>query len=58
MSDDRVISEQEQMEVELLQLESASEFVQQQYLQGMNGVIPELPEDFILIKDDYRSREL
>lgn len=48
--DDLLVKELEAME--------RSEFLEQQYIHANNGVIPELPEDYYIIKDGYRSREL
>lgn len=55
MDEEELLEEQKQLEAGLI---PASEFAQEQYLNGNYGGIPEMPEDFELIRGGYRSREL
>jgi len=41
----------------LVEDENEISFQVQEYVQGSNGAIPELPEDYEIVKGGYRSRE-
>lgn len=54
----REIEDMEKFEADLIvSQDTASDFIQNEYQHGNYGAIPECPEDFVLIRDGYRSRE-
>lgn len=58
MTEEVFIEAEQEFEASVLSnMDNASEFIREQYLYGNLGALPELPEDFILIRDGYRSRE-